>query len=249
MATRFYLSTAAAPYTPPTLRGTWADTTLSTNVWELSRTRSGANTAVARAETSASNNFKVLLHRHVSGPLAGGAVTTSNSITHTQARQEDATAANMTVQIAVWVTVGDSDTVRGSLIEPFAGATEFATTMTAFSYTLTMDNAFTIQPGDRLVIELGYNAANTSTTSRTGTVRAGGTAADLATSGTTGVTTNSPWVEFDAGLDSALAAGAAPVSGTAAALLDALSSTAAGVVTSPTSAIRRSFARPRAANF
>ncbi|HEX6681558.1 MAG TPA: hypothetical protein VF062_02130, partial [Candidatus Limnocylindrales bacterium] len=194
---RYYLTSDTPSYTPATVRGTWNDTALSANVYELGAFKAGVSTAVARAETSATNPYKVLLTRHVSEPLTGGSVTTSDGITHTQARLESNAAMNATVQIAVWVTVGNTDTVRGWLLDPFAGATEFnSTALTAFSYSLTFDNPVTIQSGDRVVVELGYTAAQTATTSYTGTIQIGGTAGDLATSGTTGVTTNSPWITF-----------------------------------------------------
>lgn len=209
MATRFYFTSDAAPYSPATLKGTWSDSTLfPANDYNLSPTKSGTNTAVARAETSTTNNFKVFLHRHVSGPLAGGTIVggAASTFNHVQARQETAAANNLTIQIHIYFTVGDSDTVRHSYVNSFTGATEFDTAMTAFSYTSVAPVAGVISAGDRMVIEMGYNAANTSSTSGTGTLRIGGTAGDLATSGTTGVTTNSPWFEFlGTGSDAAVA--------------------------------------------
>jgi hypothetical protein len=209
MATRLYLTNSAADFTPATLRGTYNDSTLSANVFALSTTKAGASTTAAVSESSTTNNYKALLHRFVSAPITGGTFTAADAsytITHTQARQESATGMNAFVYIVVYVTQGDTDTVRGTLIAPFVGATEFATSMTAFSYSLQFDNTVVAQAGDRIVIEIGYNATNTSATAFTGTVRYGGTAAtDLATSGTTGVTTNSPWIEFSTALDAVLA--------------------------------------------
>lgn len=209
MTTRRYLTNSAAPYTPATVKDTYNDSTLTTNVFELAEAKAGTNVALSRAETSTTNNWKVLLGRWVSKPLTGGYTVAvgADGITHTMARLESSASANMNIRLTMWVTVGDSDTVRGYLLNSFTGGTEFdITTATNLSYALTFDNSFTIQPGDRIVFELGYNAANTSATSFTGTLRAGGTAADLATTGTTGSTTNSPWVDFtgSAGFDAAL---------------------------------------------
>lgn len=209
MATRFFLTNSPPGFTPSTFQGTYNDTTLaSNNVFVLSDVKMGTNAAAAVTETSTTNNYKALHGRWVSPPIAGGTLTAANAnytITHTMARDENSASANMTVYITVYVTVGDSDAVRGTLIVPFVGATEFATTSTILSYSLQFDNTVVAQAGDRIVVELGYNAANTSATSFTGTVRYGGTAADLATSGTTGVTTNSPWVEFSTSCDAVVA--------------------------------------------
>jgi len=206
MTTRWYLTNSEASYRPSALQGTYNDSSLSANIFEMGLTKLGANTSAAVAETSTTNNYKVLLARWVSSPLVGGSITTADSITVTMARQEDNASANDTVYITVWVTTGNSDIVRGTLIVPFVGATEFATTMTAFSFTLTYDNNVSVSRGDRIVMEIGYNAANTSATSFTGTIRYGGTAVtDLATSGTTGVTTNSPWIEFNTTIDAVVA--------------------------------------------
>src|SRR3954469_18158042 len=199
MATRFYFTTGATGFYPALAQGTWNDLNLmATSTYALSKTKAGASVASSRAETSATNNWKVLLHRHVSGPLAGGTMPAFTSATspfqHVQARQQSAAGMTATVQVHIYFTVGDSDTVRGTWFANFTGGTAFATTLTAFSYTTPgqATTAVTVQPGDRVVIEVGYNAANTVTTSFTGTLQIGGTAGDLATTGTTGVTTDSP---------------------------------------------------------
>ena len=216
MTTRLYLTAAAATYVPPTLRGTYNDTSLSANAFRMIRQKSGANALASVTETSTTNNYKAFHGKWVTDPLAGGSVATTDSITITIARQENNASANMTVYLTMYVTTGDSDTVRVTLLDPFVGATEFATTMTAFSFTLTFDRAGSITQGDRIVLELGYNAQNTSATSFNGDVRYGGTdATDLATSGTTGVTVRSPWVEFNTAIDAVVASSVKPPAGNA----------------------------------
>lgn len=210
MTTRFYLTTDPAPYTPATVRGTWNDAAgLGANTYDLSRTKAGASTAMARPETSTTTNWKVLLHRHVSGPLAGGTVPAGAApFVHTQARMQSSSTASMRVCIHIYFTIGDSDTVRATYVNTFTGATTFAVApaLTAFSYNSATAAAAPIQAGDRMVVELGYVAVNTVATSFTGTMQIGGTAGDLATTGTTGVTTNSPWLEWPAAADPMLAA-------------------------------------------
>jgi hypothetical protein len=209
VATRFYFTTAAATYTPTSVRGTWGSSTLAaTQTFDLARAKAGTNTLTSQAETVATNNYKVLLHRHVSGPLAGGTLTggAGTGYTHAEARQQTS-GGGMTVCVHIWFTVGDTSVVRSTFANMFVGGTQFATTMTNFYYTTPDTATATFQAGDRMVIEMGYNAANTVTTSFTGSMRIGGTAADAGTTATTtGVTTNSPWIEFPAAADAALAA-------------------------------------------
>jgi hypothetical protein len=209
VTTRFYFTNSAASYTPAIVRGAFTSSTLAaTNTYALSKTKAGASIATSAVDNVTTNPNRILLHRHVSGPLAGGSVTAGSApYTHTQARSQSATAATMTVFIHIWFTVGNTDTLRATYVNSFVGSTAFATTLTAFSYNSGTATAVTIQQGDRMVIEMGFNAANTggSGTPYTGTLQIGGTAADLATTGTTGVTTNSPWIEWPAGSDAALA--------------------------------------------
>jgi hypothetical protein len=202
MATRLYLTSTASDFAPGTIRGGWNDATLST-AYALNRAKNGANTLVSRAETSATAT-QVLLTRHVSQPLTGGVMPAiTNPFIHTFARQSSATAANMTITIYIYFTVGDTDVVRGVWCPLFIGSTVWPITMTAFSYNSAgPTTAVTTQPGDRMVVEIGYYANNTVTTSYTGSTRIGGTSTtDLATTGTTGVSIDSPWIEFPTAMD------------------------------------------------
>ena len=128
----------------------------------------GAITTVARAETNVTNNYDVLLYRGVSGKLA--TQTISGTFDVVLGCLESNAAANMFWHVHVYVTTGDSDTVRATLINDFIGATEWPTT--AVGRTLGASSAISasITDGDRLVVEIGYRAANTVTTSYTGTL-------------------------------------------------------------------------------
>jgi hypothetical protein len=63
-------------------------------------------------------------------------------------------------------------------------------------------SAVTLNAGDRIVVEFGYRAQNTSTTSYSGTIRYGGSGTtDLnAADGDTAVSTRWPWVQFSANI-------------------------------------------------
>src|SRR6476661_2121591 len=182
---RLYITNSSPSYTPSTWKAAFASSAGAVNV-ALAKTRIGTNVQLDTTETSTTNNYKAAQIRAVSEPLGAGG-TFGGSFSIGMARMENNASANMTVFFRIYVTVGDSDTVRGTFYSYFVGATEYPTTLTAFSFTLTGTNV-TVQAGDRVVVELGFNAANTSATSFTSSVRYGGTAADLQTPGTAGVT-------------------------------------------------------------
>lgn len=208
MTTTLYLTNSAAPITA-TAKGGWENTSQN-NPHLLGRARGGANTSHAQAETSTSGTYDVALARFISDPLTGGslpAVTGSDAFSLCIAAQESAPAANDYLYLHIWITQGDNDSVRGTWLANYAdtGGSEIpdsAMTGVMVSPTATT-TAVTVQPGDRMVVEVGYRATNTSSTSYTGTIRCGGTAADLAP-GTSGVTANSPWIQFPSALDGVL---------------------------------------------
>jgi hypothetical protein len=195
---RLYLTNSAAPYTPPTIRGTWNDKALN-GVSALARRKTGAGTTAAKAETSNSNTWSVLLRRFVSDPVNNPG-TIQGAFTLVVGELESNAAANMTLSLYMYVTVGSTDVVRGALTATqLAGGLEFPIVgfgTGACGVTVTGTAAtVSVQPGDRIVLELGFKAANTVTTSYTGTMNYGGTASDLA-DGDRNVTTRPGWIDF-----------------------------------------------------
>ncbi len=194
MATRLYLGNAAASYTPTTKRGAW-DNSAATLARRLSPVPEGAAATAAIAETSATNAFDVLWGRWISDP-AITAGTLSGTVQWIAGVLESNTAANDFFHVHIFVTAGDTDTVRGTLLTNNIGATEFTTTATGRGEGAKTVTNVAVQVGDRIVVEIGYVANNTVTTSYTGTLHYGNTGtADLAQGGTT-VTTSPGWVEF-----------------------------------------------------
>jgi hypothetical protein len=159
-------------------------------------TKTGANAAAAQADTVATNPFRAVLLRGVSEPLYASG-NSGGTMQIMIARVESNAAMNANSLLTVYATVGNSDTVRGTLFSTAVDATEWPTVNTGGGYTVSLSTV-ALQAGDRIVVEYGYNAANSVTTSYTGTVRYGGTVAADLVAGTTGVTTRSPWVEFSA---------------------------------------------------
>lgn len=192
---RFFLTNAAAGYTPTTLRGAW-DATASAVTKNLGRQPSGTTTTVGIAETSTTNNWDVLLYRGVSDPLDKAyTFTTSDKVQICAGLKESNASANDFIHVHIYVTTGDSDTPRGTILTDSIGATEFTTTAGFRTDGLKTLAGLACSSGDRVVVEIGYQGQNTSATSFTGTLNYGG----VDTSGVaaaTDVTVSVGWVEF-----------------------------------------------------
>lgn len=196
MAARLYLTSAAAEYAPPTIRGSWDETPVAT-CWALKAVKSGANLSSSGTETSTISNRSVLLGRWV---LDADRIAAAGNLAGTcqimLARQATA-GPSVESYLHIHVLVGSTDVVRGT---PYTSSsttnntTLWTATLTAATYTVTLTSV-AVQPGDRVVVECGFNDGTTNGTS-SANMRHGGTdAADLA-AGTAAVTTASPWVQF-----------------------------------------------------
>lgn len=196
MARRLYITNAAPPSTsvgnPP--KGAWDVSANAGDIGGLLTSPSGAAATLAQAETSATNNWDGYLATWVAGPVNGNQ-TIQGTVQWIIGVVESSASMNAFTHVHIWVSQGDSNTLRGTLLSDNIGATEWPTTATGRgegAKTLTAVNALN---GDYVVFEFGYQAQNTVTTSFTGTVNFGDTGADL-TSGSTSVTTLAGWVEF-----------------------------------------------------
>ena len=200
MATRFYLHATATPSVNPGYAG-WSDTGGAVRRTMAITRQNSALTNFARAETSSTNNYNVLLAQFVSAPLTYDG-TLSGTVHGVARALESSTAMNAYSQLVVKVVSGDGSTLRGTALTfVTTGGTEWPTTTAARRYLgLTANRALTstaFQAGDRIVVEIGYSARNTGTTNYTGTLRFGDptSGADMGDS-QTGTADEIPWVEF-----------------------------------------------------
>jgi hypothetical protein len=193
VATRHYLTGAASPYTPTTRRGTW-NVASGEDLQLLGRKPQGSvGTSTINVGSTAANRT-VLLHRSISAG-ATKAGTISGTISWVIGVKESATGLNGFWRLHVYVTSGDSDTPRGTLLSNFTGATTFTTTATGATEGAQTVTSVAVQVGDRIVAEIGYSASATSTT-QNATINYGqiGTT-DLAAAATS-VTTDPGWIEL-----------------------------------------------------
>lgn len=202
MVTRLYLSRDDAPYNPATKRGAWDSSTLVIDNQLTRRRRGPANTSGTAAETSASNNFDRIISRFVSEPLSAQTLAAGNLSFAIPFRESNA-LANDVVHLHIYVTQGDSDTPRGTLVTDYIGSTEFVVNATTFDTVAASgisSSSLAVSDGDRIVLELGYQAQNTDATSYNAAHKVGGNTGDTS-GGSTGLSAgddaHAPWIEFD----------------------------------------------------
>jgi hypothetical protein len=190
MAVRYYLTNSASDYTPSGSTGNW-DATAGIAVKALSTAKAGASATSAIAETSKTNNWDVLLGRWVSDPIhTAGSLT--GAISAAVAGLESSTSAAMKPRMVVYVETSGG-AVRGEALDVSGATWGTSAAGQALSGTAT---SVSCQAFDRIVVEVGYTAVNTSSTSFTGTIYYGATdATDMSDTDTT--TTHPAWVEFD----------------------------------------------------
>lgn len=178
MPRQFYLSADDALFTPGTWKGGW-DTTVNAASCLLDTTKTTADPtkftiqAVSSEETSASPLYRAALGRFVSGPMLSQ--TISGTVQIVAGVLSSDALAEFYFSLHIWVTTGDSDTVRGTLLNQYA---ELASSNNPFPTTpkgrdLIVSaalNAVTLSDDDRVVVEVGYIARNSSTSAYTGTL-------------------------------------------------------------------------------
>jgi len=169
MATRFYLHNAAAPYSPATFRGGW-DSTASA-VTKLLDTAKVPATAKTALDITASGTapYSYLHYRGVTAPLAAGTIGTG-TFNLCIALCEYSATTDAYWRVHIYVTQGDSDTVRGTLLNQYAENTtnELPNSVRDASSLQSAQalSSVAVSAGDRIVVELGLikRGATSSTT-------------------------------------------------------------------------------------
>jgi hypothetical protein len=177
MATNLYLHNVDPGYTPATKRGAWDLSTAATIMrMDTSKFSGGIIASVGIVETSSSGTYDVLFARFVSGPL--GAQTVAGTVNVIISVMESNALADFFWHLHIYVTTGDSDTVRGTLLTDYVESTTNEWGAASTTSGLALQSAQTlsslaVSQGDRIVAEVGYIARNTSTAARLGTMRYG----------------------------------------------------------------------------
>jgi hypothetical protein len=201
-SSRFYLNaTLAAPISPSFASGWESTTSAVRRMMGRPSLAVSTKTNLGLAETSTSGTFDRLIYQFVSEPL-GLASTISGPLTGLIRATESSTSADFRSQMVVKVVSGDGTTLRGTVIDFDASAlsNEWPTTSAsrAFPVVTTVVTPVDAQAGDRIVVEVGYRAHNTSSTSFTGTLRAGHTVGGTDFTATAQTADNNPWIDISA---------------------------------------------------
>ncbi len=195
---RLYLQNAVSSVTTTT-QGGW-ESSAGAPTLVLSRTKSGAITFNPVAETSASAVFDVLVLKLVSEPIVAQTIAAGTTLNWTLGALENNADATFRYYAHAYVVSNNGTTIRGTLLANNIETTnEWPTTAQGHAAASAKSlSAVTAQAGDRVVIEIGYQAENTTTSSRTGSLWYGGTGSDLADGGDE--TTLTGWFEFSKGI-------------------------------------------------
>lgn len=154
-STRLYLASAAAGYSPATYRGSWDDTAEAITK-ALILTKNEAATATiyntANHDTAAADR-DLLCYRGVSAPLAAQTIA-GNFYGVISAFGGAFADHGMRHHVHMFVTVGDSDTVRGTLVSNYIDSTTWVSIQGQEIPTQAV-SSLAVSDGDRLVIEFG----------------------------------------------------------------------------------------------
>jgi hypothetical protein len=180
MATRFYLHNDAAPYTPATFRGAWDKTSQQvTKLIDASKYPTTTETYAQGSEDVSTDEYDVLIFRGVSGKLKAGTIGTG-TVNVMLGVDTTSTDANTHFHLHIYVTQGDSDTPRGTLLSDYreaAGVNEWSTDFNTCAKALNAAQSLssvTVSDNDRIVVEIGATFRNTSTTTYYASCRYGG---------------------------------------------------------------------------
>lgn len=176
----WYANNLPAPYAPATFKGGWDKTTGAFDGFlDFNKLGSSSNTNASKSnsENNLAGPFSVCVLRLVSRRLAGQ--TISGTLDMVMSLIESSSLADLYTKVYAYVTQGDSDGNRGTILDyteaSLGGGTEWPITNSvgrgfASAQALTPVNALDF---DRIVIEFGFNAENVSATNFTGSTRVG----------------------------------------------------------------------------
>lgn len=170
MTVRRYLTTVAAEVTPPARRGTWTAGYTSTQ-FALGPVPAGSGTGTASTDTVTTNPYNLLRHYGISDAMAA-AGNLSGSIEFAFAASSSTSAARAIFRIHGYVMAPDGS-VRGTFLSTRNHGPELGgTTYMARRLTVAITTV-ACQVGDRIVLELGHQFVNTTSTAYAGYILAG----------------------------------------------------------------------------
>lgn len=159
--------------------------------------KEGANASVVQSESVNTNPYYLAHAAFVSEPfLRAGTLPITDTIRIIYGRTASG-ASSFGARLYVYVTAGNSDTVRGVLVN-VESTTAWAVTSGNGGWGVRVfDAAVACQAGDRLVVEMGVRTVSTTTAARSATMWYGGTGEDFPEAAESGTqTTKVGWIDF-----------------------------------------------------
>lgn len=214
--TRLYFASTGTPSFTPTPNAAW-DQTGSQAVRPLllaSQLGAGNNTLDSGVSEFTASIVNVLKRQHITNQQVATAHTISGTFSIVLGCVENNTSADDYLQVVAYVTDSTGSTVRGVL---YSGQTTNTVSTTvgdpneemSTSQLTRIMSGISVSPvaaqvGDRLVVEIGYRACNTLTSSFNVQFKINdqSSGTDLALASGTNVTSSTarPWIEFSDGL-------------------------------------------------
>jgi hypothetical protein len=193
---RLYLANDTIPYNPATLRGGWTSSLgMITN--KLAKTPTGVSEEMNWTASPITAGTKRCMIKFTSDPLSIG-YTFNGTLDICMGNWEDNVSTYNDIRFHIFITAGDTDTVRGTILDQYVGdnINSFPAQASLMSgIVLTTVTALT---GDRICIEAG----STTSTNNNNTIHlyCGTTGSPDLTDGDTNVTTRPAWVQFSLGV-------------------------------------------------
>lgn len=189
VATRLYLSNAAAPFTPSTIRGAWTQTSAT-----IGKLGAKAGSAATSQVTGLISSTALMNGRWVSDPFVQ-AGNLGGTVDFAYGAVESSALGSAGCQVHIYVTQGDTDTPRGTLLANSSVGDTWTTTATGRGAAAVALSTVAAQVGDRIVVEAGAAVSNWSS-SRSTTINYGVASGTDLTVGDVNVTTRPGWFEF-----------------------------------------------------
>lgn len=196
MPTRFYLPSSGAADVSPTYDGGWEDTTNADRIKLTNKNKDNVTALTDKIITEPDTVTRDYLNRQfVSDPL-GSAVSFEGTFSLVVRCVESAGSENAFFAVVVKVVSNDGATEKGTLYSTFSTGSEFSIIARTRIVNQVSITPLVSEAGDRIVVEIGFNANSPIVGGGTVTQRFGSSgSSDFAL--TTDLTTDlNSWCEF-----------------------------------------------------
>lgn len=199
MATRFYLPSSGAAEVNPNYSAGWEDTSFADRIKMTRKTINNPTALTTRniTATTSPGITDTLTRQYVSSPIKAQVI--EGTVALILGCIEDSIGNDAFLAVVIKVVSKDGTSERGTLFSNFANDIEFESSIQTRIINNQVLSRVVAQEGDRIVVEIGFNADVSS--GDINSQRFGNSAtSDFAL--TSGLTTDlNPWIQFSANID------------------------------------------------